>query len=316
MAGSLLGPFGRRQLSSEVMTIGRYPINRLVLNDVQASGKQAEIRPEGSGYVLIDLGSTNGTQLNGQRLLAQTPRALHSGDVITIGATSLTVELAPSPLPPTMRANAPKSSAFAPTQRVAAPAPLAAAPEAPTSAPPPPAYTPPPPIVLASPPAPQKSPARRVLLIVGGSLAVVLVACVALGVIVVKAIYARTPEGVVTVYYSALENLDYSSAYSSLDTYNQQIFTLAAQDEHKGDGTQFFTSLFSCLDFQFGPVRDFSTTLLKQTNSMAAVRVNVTRQREKYMDTIGLIPDQGNWRIALFELPPGQQCATSPFGQQ
>lgn len=328
MAGALFGPFGRHELTQEVVTLGRYPINTIVLPDPLASGNHAEIRPEGSGYVLLDLGSSNGTTLNGQRLLAQTPQLLQSGDVIDIGTTSLRVELAVALLPPTIRANEAAPGAFAPTQHVAAPAHHSATPDAPAPASqyhapggPPPAYAPPipalvPPPVLPPPPAAKKSSARRILLIVGGILTLVLLACVVGGVLVGKAIYAHTPEGVANAYYSNLESLDYSSAYQDLDTVNQQLFTFEAQQHSLADGSQFFAVLFSCLDRQFGGVTTFSTTLLKQNNSAATVRVEASRPRARYTDTIGLIPEQGNWRIALFELPPGQQCATITPGQQ
>src|SRR5690349_17064532 len=136
MGGALLGPFGRHELGASVVTIGRRASNTIVLDDTQASSLHAEIRPDGAGYVLIDLGSTNGTSVNGQPVAAHTPHVLHASDVITIGDTSMTVELSSSQLPPTARLNAPTPAAFAPTQRVATP-PIDAAP------PPDPAYPPP-----------------------------------------------------------------------------------------------------------------------------------------------------------------------------
>ena len=48
--------------------------------------RDAEIAREGSVYVLVDLGSTNGTELNGRRVTRQ---ELADGDRITIGATDL-----------------------------------------------------------------------------------------------------------------------------------------------------------------------------------------------------------------------------------
>ncbi len=55
---------------------------------------------------------------------------------------------------------------------------------------------------------------------------------------------------------------------------------------------------------------------LKQNNSAATVQVGVSRPRTRSTETMGLLPEQGNWRIALFELPPGQQCASITPGQQ
>jgi adenylate cyclase len=75
----------------ECITIGRSPENNLVLEDPKASRKHAEVRMIGTGrYRLSDLGSANGTWLNG-RLLA-IPRDLQDGDVIEIGATILRFE--------------------------------------------------------------------------------------------------------------------------------------------------------------------------------------------------------------------------------
>ena len=93
MAGALLGPFGRQELGESIVTIGRRATNTIVLHDTQASSLHAELRPEGSSYILIDLGSTNGTSVNGQPVAAHTPHILRGGDVITIGDTSMTIEL-------------------------------------------------------------------------------------------------------------------------------------------------------------------------------------------------------------------------------
>ena len=51
------------------------------------SRNHAEIRPSDSGYLVVDLGSTNGTKVNGRRV---TERELVDGDSITFGTTTLT----------------------------------------------------------------------------------------------------------------------------------------------------------------------------------------------------------------------------------
>lgn len=90
MQASLTGPGGQRtDLQQDVLTLGRAPDNRLVLQDPQASSHHAEIRPDAQGYLLVDLNSRNGTFVNEQRLMGQTPRLLVSGDMIRIGATQL-----------------------------------------------------------------------------------------------------------------------------------------------------------------------------------------------------------------------------------
>jgi pSer/pThr/pTyr-binding forkhead associated (FHA) protein len=91
MQASLNGPGGQRtDLPFDVLTIGRAPDNRMVLQDAQASSHHAEIRPDAQGYLLVDLNSRNGTFVNDQQLMAQTPRLLISGDVVRIGETRLT----------------------------------------------------------------------------------------------------------------------------------------------------------------------------------------------------------------------------------
>lgn len=91
MQASLTGPGGQRtDLSSNVLTFGRAPDNQVVLQDQQASSHHAEIRPDPQGYLLVDVNSRNGTFVNEQRLMPQTPRLLIAGDVIRIGDTRLT----------------------------------------------------------------------------------------------------------------------------------------------------------------------------------------------------------------------------------
>ncbi len=92
MEAALNSPYGRTILGPASMTIGRSPDNQLVVNDPQASSHHAQIYPDGQGYLLVDLGSTNGTFVNEQRLIAQSPRMLNAGDVIRIGNTSFSYE--------------------------------------------------------------------------------------------------------------------------------------------------------------------------------------------------------------------------------
>ncbi len=65
------------------ITFGRNPDNTIVLNSGRSSRRHAEIRRAGSEYVLSDLGSANGTFVNGQRLTA--PHTLRPGDSFQIG---------------------------------------------------------------------------------------------------------------------------------------------------------------------------------------------------------------------------------------
>jgi len=89
MEAMLDGPFGRLTLSAPVFMIGRASASQLVLDDKKASGYHAEIRSLGQdGYSITDLGSTNGTFVNEQRLEQRVPRTLANGEIIRIGDTS------------------------------------------------------------------------------------------------------------------------------------------------------------------------------------------------------------------------------------
>jgi hypothetical protein len=69
-------------LTKDVVTIGRAPENRLILQDEGVSHKHAEVRAQGNDYYAKDLGSKNGTFVNDQRV---DERRLVSGDVIALG---------------------------------------------------------------------------------------------------------------------------------------------------------------------------------------------------------------------------------------
>jgi Protein of unknown function (DUF3662)/FHA domain len=92
LAGELLLPNGRRlALGTDPITIGRLDECDITIDDANVSRRHAEIRPERDGYVLLDLGSTNGTRVNG---LPVHECRLNSGDVITVGVTSVRFESA------------------------------------------------------------------------------------------------------------------------------------------------------------------------------------------------------------------------------
>lgn len=73
-------------LAHDVVTIGRLPDCEVVLKDKAASRRHAQIRLKDGAATLTDLGSTNGTRVNGQVVQS---RALEDGDRITIGSTVL-----------------------------------------------------------------------------------------------------------------------------------------------------------------------------------------------------------------------------------
>ena len=87
-AGSLVSANGDRYvLGDRAVTIGRMPECDVTLNDANVSRQHAEIRPRSDGFVLIDLGSTNGCKVNG---VLVTERELRDGDELTFGNSRLT----------------------------------------------------------------------------------------------------------------------------------------------------------------------------------------------------------------------------------
>src|SRR5690606_8193858 len=83
--GSLLLPTGDRvPLGEYVVTIGRQGDCTIVLADPNVSRRHAEVRPSGDGFVVVDLGSTNGTRVNGTKV---TEHQLRDGAEVRFGNT-------------------------------------------------------------------------------------------------------------------------------------------------------------------------------------------------------------------------------------
>jgi hypothetical protein len=81
---------GRQYLAaSQEIKIGRKPENHICLNDPKVSRYHALLRFEESNLVIIDLNSTNGTNVNGARLV--TEQKLCSGDMIRVGETIMQI---------------------------------------------------------------------------------------------------------------------------------------------------------------------------------------------------------------------------------
>ena len=71
------------KLLGEVITIGRVPLNHVVIDNPTVSAQHAILARLGDSYRLKDLGSTNGTQINGVRI---TDAELSDGDKIRFGS--------------------------------------------------------------------------------------------------------------------------------------------------------------------------------------------------------------------------------------
>ncbi len=159
-------------LETAEIYIGRDVQNDIVIAEAEVSRRHARLSRQGDAYVLEDLGSTNGTFVNGKRLVA--PYTLRPGDEIRVGPHVVMVfeqvfdpdatvavaaptlrqaaQDAPQPPTPAPEAAAP-SAAAAPDAASPAPPSQPAQPAAPSPAP----AAPPP----ASAPAPSAAPSKR-----------------------------------------------------------------------------------------------------------------------------------------------------------
>ena len=70
-------------IERDITIAGREAINDLVLNDAEVSRRHTRILREPEGYLVEDLGSTNGTFVNGKRVTV--PTLLYHGDIVELG---------------------------------------------------------------------------------------------------------------------------------------------------------------------------------------------------------------------------------------
>jgi dienelactone hydrolase len=82
------GPFVGRivALPNQMVTLGRAPDNDIVVGDPATSGRHGRIEVRGGAFWISDLGSTNGTQVNGEPVIE---KQLGHGDLIAIGANTI-----------------------------------------------------------------------------------------------------------------------------------------------------------------------------------------------------------------------------------
>lgn len=151
------------ELTKEVILLGRDVTNEVVLGDSEVSRQHARLTRTPGGHVLEDLGSTNGTFVNGERLMA--PRVLNHGDTVGFGENITMVFEGEGP---EAAATVAGTAAAPPPVAKPAPQPVQATPPAPA------------PVAAAPPPQPvQEKPRRRLKgwpLAAGGCL-VMIVAC-------------------------------------------------------------------------------------------------------------------------------------------
>lgn len=75
------------RVSGPAIRIGRAPDNDMVLRDPATSGHHARVERRGNEFYVVDLGSTNGTLVNGEVVMEH---LLKDGDSITIGQNAVT----------------------------------------------------------------------------------------------------------------------------------------------------------------------------------------------------------------------------------
>ncbi|HVB61903.1 MAG TPA: FHA domain-containing protein [Ktedonobacteraceae bacterium] len=298
MEALLNGPTGRTTLDTGTLTIGRAASNRLVLSDAKTSSHHAEIRPAGSGYAIVDLGSTNGTYVNEQQLTAQVPRPLAPNDSIRIGDTRFTYEVsqvAPT-VQETIRGNAPayQATAIAPPYSAYQPA----------FAPPPPPSTPYEAMPYVPPygqPRPAGSPItnllgnRRNLLIAGIGVLLALFIIVGGLILIIHAVSgaatpaSSTPTQTLTEYCTDYKAGNYGAAYDLMTT-----------DEQVKVGTreQFAASQQQAAD-SFGGVTGCTVSNVSESDPAASGTIIFTTgsgQPTQNQDT--LVNQNGVWKIS------------------
>ena len=163
-------------LEKSEISIGREVGSDVFVNDVEVSRQHARLTEQAGNYVLEDLGSTNGSFVNGQRVAGS--RSLQPGDTITLGENvSLTFEAIP------FDPNATQVSSTGPLSEEPSPVyETAVIPEEPAPSPPPePVYTGRVPSSPVEPLIPEESNPRRTWLWAGCGCGVVMV-CALVGI--------------------------------------------------------------------------------------------------------------------------------------
>jgi hypothetical protein len=82
------GPFAGRivALPNQMVTVGRAPDNDIVVSDPATSGRHGRIEVRGTAFWISDLGSTNGTLVNGEPVIE---KQLTHGDLIAMGQNTM-----------------------------------------------------------------------------------------------------------------------------------------------------------------------------------------------------------------------------------
>ncbi len=164
-------------LSQDMIRIGRTETSDIVISDPEMSRQHAQLERQLDGYTIQDLGSTNGTFVNYERVIGVT--LLNHGDVISFGeAITLAYwdesATTSQPIPPPQIREQPPATAVPPSPPAPAPRPAPAAPS---------------PAVESSPEVPPltveeyvaQAKAKRRRLIIGCGVGFLLLICICMG---------------------------------------------------------------------------------------------------------------------------------------
>lgn len=107
-------------LVDQTITFGRAPDNTLVIEDASVSSHHGTLTLQDGDYILRDIGSTNGSRLNGKDLATDTDYHLQDGDFVRLGKVEASYEsenkVEGRPMPEAVAADlTPASSSAAPT---------------------------------------------------------------------------------------------------------------------------------------------------------------------------------------------------------
>jgi predicted component of type VI protein secretion system len=164
-------------LEASEIIIGRDASNGVAINDSEVSRKHAKLSLHGSAYVVQDLGSTNGTFVNGQRITGS--QVLNPGDTVSFGENIVLVYEAAHDPNATVISSAQAPKTVAPVSRPApapAPAPVPAPAYAPVQA-----YSgqvPAGPVPMAA--APEKKSSKALIIIIVLIILCLILACIAI----------------------------------------------------------------------------------------------------------------------------------------
>ena len=81
------------KLEGNTWTVGRHPVCEIVIDDSAISRKHFDITRTNEGYFITDHGSSNGTAINGEKIAANEPTRVTSGDVISVRHISILFEV-------------------------------------------------------------------------------------------------------------------------------------------------------------------------------------------------------------------------------